>query len=203
MKNLIFSLFVISIISCNNGSRKRENNLEKQEQYIKNGDGTNKNILKYTHEIIPGKRLGAIVLNENITVAFDSLGKPDVVDAAMGKAVSSWQKYDDKPLTIYSTMLMGVENFRRIKVIRSLSEKYKTEENLGVKSSLTDLKKHYDLNSIGTFTYRGEDFTLYSSPKGIAFEVGSDEKCNGVLIHTSDIDPKSSYLTLYPTFKIQ
>jgi len=203
MKNLIFSLFVILIISCKEGAKKTENTLEPYDQNLNKSAETDTEILNYTHQIIPGKRLGAIILNENVSAALDSLGKPDVVDAAMGKAVSTWQKYNNKPLTIYTTMVMGVENFSRIKTIRSLSDKYKTQENLGVKSSLDELKKHYQLTSIGTFTYQGKDYNLYSSPKGIAFEIGADQRCNGVIIYTSDMDPKSFYLPIYPTFKFQ
>lgn len=203
MKNLIFFVFVILVISCKEGPKKTQNNLNPQEQNFNKRTESDTRILNYKNQIIPGKRFGAILLNENVSAALDSLGKPDVVDAAMGKSVSTWQEYNNKPLTIYTTMVMGVENFSRIKTIRSLSDKYKTEENLGVKSSLDELEKHYQLTSVGTFTYRGKDYSLYSSPKGIAFEIGADQICNGVLIYTSDMDPKSFYLPIYPTFKIQ
>lgn len=203
MKNLILFLSIILVISCKEGPKETENDWQPNEQNSKKSVETNTDILNYTHQIIPGKRLGAIILNENVSAALASLGKPDVVNAAMGKAVSTWQEYNNKPLIIYTTMVMGVENFSRIKTIRSLSDKYKTEENLGVKSSLDDLKKYYTLKSVGTFTYKGEDYNLYLSPKGIAFEIGADQTCNGVLIYTSDIDPKSFYLPIYPTFKMQ
>lgn len=203
MKNLILFLSIILVISCKEGPKEIENNLEPNEQNLKKSVETNTDILSYTHQIIPGKRLGAIILNENISVALDSLGKPDVIDAAKGRAVSTWQEYNNKPLTIYTTKVIEVENFSRIKTIRSLSDKYRTEENLGVKSSLDELKKYYELESVGTFTYKGKDYNLFSSPKGIAFEIGANQMCNGVLIYTSDIDPKSFYLPIYPTFKMR
>lgn len=188
-------------ISCNEDPKKTENNLKPYEQNLNTSFEADREILSYTNQIIPGKRLGAIILNENANTVSDSLGKPDVVDAAMGKAVSTWQGYNKEPLTLYTTFLKGEETFSRVKSIRSLSDKYKTKENLGVRSSLDDLKKHYELKSVGTFTYKGKDYNLYSSPKGIAFEIGVDQKCNGVLIYTSDIDPQSFYLPIYPTFK--
>src|SRR5690606_24488432 len=101
------------------------------EQVLEKGS----NSQDYRNKIIPGKRLGTIILNENATPVLDSLGKADSGDAAMGKTVSTWHENSDNFLSIYTTTKMGVEDFSRIKAIRSLSPDFKTEQDLGVNST--------------------------------------------------------------------
>lgn len=104
-------------------------------------------------------------------------------------------------MTLYTTTQAGVENFSRIKAIRSLSKDFKTLDNLGVTSSLAELKRYYKLNPVGKFTYNGKHYFLYTTVKGIAFEVGLNEKCNGVLVYRQDTNLENFYIPIYPDFK--
>lgn len=198
---MIFCLSAILLFSCNEKHKNVENNLNKSEYSSANNSETELKSTTNEKEIVPGKSLGKILLNENATAILDSLGKPDFGDAAMGKAISTWNKGDGNLLTLYTSTQMGVENFSRIKAIRSLSKNFKTVDNLGVSSSLDDLKKYYRLTPIGKFTFNGKHYFLYTTPKGIAFEIGMDQKCNGILLYLQDTDPENFYIPIYPDFK--
>ena len=201
MKKMIICLSAILLFSCNEKHKNVENNMNKSEYSSDNNSETELKSTTNEKEIIPGKSLGKILLNENATAVLDSLGKPDSGDAAMGKAISTWNKGDGNLLTLYTSTQMGVENFSRIKAIRSLSKDFKTVDNLGVSSSLDDLKRYYRLTPIGKFTFNGKHYFLYTTPKGIAFEIGMDQKCNGVLLYLQDTDPENFYIPIYPDFK--
>lgn len=201
MKKLIFCLSAILLFSCNEKQKNVENTLNESEYASDKNSETELKSTTNEKEIIPGKRLGNIYLNENATAVFDSLGKPDSGDAAMGKAISTWNKGDGNLLTLYTSTQMGVEDFSRIKAIRSLSKDFKTVDNLGVSSSIEELKIHYNLDAVGKFTFNGKHYFLYTTQKGIAFEIGMDQKCNGVLLYVQDTDPENFYIPIYPDLK--
>lgn len=199
MKKLIFCISITLLFSCKENSEKAT--LNSQNQQASENISQSKTKLAYANEIIPGKRLGSIILNKNATAVLDSLGKPDSGDAAMGKAISTWGKGDDDLLTLYTTTQMGVENFSRIKAIRSLSKDFKTEDNLGVSSSIEALKRYYRLDPAGKFTFDGKHYFLYTTHKGIAFEIGMNQKCHGILLYPINAEPETFYLSIYPDFK--
>ncbi len=193
--------FVIAIsfiiMGCNGNSKKIDKSVEKKSQEISTSQTIPTGQKKL---IIPGIRIGNIKLEENFNPVSDSLGKPYSGDAAMGKAVMNW-KTQDNELSIYTSQKMGVEDFSRIKAIRSLSSDFKTEDNLGVNSTLEELKRYYRLDATGKFVYNGKHYFLYKTQKGIAFEIGMDQKCNGVLLYLKNTDPDSFYIPMYPNFK--
>ena len=197
MKKLILFLSIFSLISCKEGHKTTEKNIE-NEQASEQVLETESNNQDYRNQIIPGKRLGTIILNENATSVLDSLGKADSADAAMGKAISTWYENSENQLSIYTTTKMGVEDFSRIMAIRSLSSSYKTDQNLGVNSNLPEIKKYFRLNKIGVFPFNGKSYTLYSSEQGISFEMGEDQKCYGIVLTEKGTSPDQLYLTFYP-----
>lgn len=201
MKNLILLFSLALFFSCKENHNEVDNTVSDTETSIENTIPKKEIEEDYKKQIIPGKRLGSITLNENATVILDSLGQPDSVDAAMGKAVSTWYEDSDKLLSIYTTTKMGVEDFPRIKAIRSISPKYKTENNQGVNTSLSEIEKHFNLKEIGTFTFEGKNYTLYSNNEGIGFEVGEDQKCHGIVLTETGTSPEQLYLTFYPDLK--
>ncbi|MDP2686244.1 MAG: hypothetical protein Q8O62_03425 [Aequorivita sp.] len=200
MKKLFFCFSILLFFNCSEKSKKSESPLKQNEANSPTILEENKKKDNYANQIIPGKRLGSIILNQNATAVLDSLGKPDSGDAAMGKAISTWKKGDNL-LTLYTTTQAGIENFSRIKAVRSLSKDFKTVDNLGVNSSLAKLKRYYKLNPVGKFTYNGKHYFLYTTEKGIAFEVGLNEKCKGVLVYLQDTNLENFYLPIYPDFK--
>ena len=198
MRKLILFLSIISLISCKEGPKKTEKYIEQNEQTPEQAIETESNNQSYESRIIPGERLGSIVLNENATAVLDSLGKYDSGDAAMGKAIFTWHEDSDNLLSIYTTTKMGVEGFSRIKAIRTMSSGFKTKENLGVKSTLSEIEKHFKLNKIGVFPLEGKNYSLYANADGISFEVGEDQKCHGIVLTEKETSPEQLYLTFYP-----
>lgn len=201
MKKLFFCFSILLFFNCTEKSKKTESPLKQSEANSPTILEENKKNDNNANQIIPGKRLGSIILNQNATAVLDSLGKPDSGDASMGKTISTWDKGDNNLLTLYTATQTGVENFSRIKAIRSLSKDFKTVDNLGVSSSIDALKRYYRLDPIGKFTFNGKHYFLYSSPKGIAFEIGMNQLCNGVLLYSPDTNPENYYLAMYPDFK--
>lgn len=199
MKPLILCLSLIFLISCK--EKNKETTHENLNTEVSAEQTTPKEMeIADSKKIIPGERLGSLVLNENSTAVFDSLGKPDFGDASMGKAVSTWGKNPDAVLTLYTTMKMGVEDFSRIKAIRSLSSDYRTEDNLGVNSTIAELKRYYRLDYAGKFAYNGKHYSLYTTNKGIAFEIGMNQKCHGILLYNKNTDITATYLPIYADF---
>ncbi len=203
MKNLIFVLSLILLISCKKETKKIADTIKQDQQSSLQTTKTETNDQEYVNQIIPGKRLGNIILNENTTVVLDSLGKPDSGDAAMGKAISTWRKDSNNLLSIYTTTKMGIEDFSRIKAIRSLSPDFKTISDLGVNSTLSEIERYFKLNKIGVFPLNGKSYRLYSSDEGIGFEVGEDQKCHGIVIAEKGTSPEQHYLTFYPDLEKQ
>lgn len=203
MKTLILFLSIIFLISCKEEPKKTEKGNEQNRQTSEQHTKVGSENIDYVDQIIPGKRLGAIILNENSRTALDSLGKIDSGDAAMGKAVYTWHEDSNNLLSIYTTTKMGVEDFSRIKAIRTLSPDFKTDQDLGVNSTLSEIEKHFKLNKVGVFPFDGKSYTLYSSKKGIGFEVGEDQKCHGIVLTEKGTSPNQLYLTFYPGLEKQ
>lgn len=200
MKQILLLSLLIFSISCNNGNKKKEEIKTEPNTSSTEISTNNNNSSEEGKLIIPGQRLGNIALNEDATPILDRLGKPDSGDAAMGKAVMVWDDFEGNMLTLYTTRQMGVEDFSRIKAIRSLSSQFRTEDNLGVNTPLSELKRYYRLDYAGKFAFDGKHYILYSTPKGIAFEVGMNQKCNGILIYPASSEPNETYLPIYSDF---
>lgn|SRR5690554_2963774 len=197
MKKLILFLSIITLISCKQKSTKAETNAEQNKPTSQQTIEVESNNQDYEIQIIPGERLGSIILNENAKAVLDSLGRPDSVDASMGKAISNWHESSENFLSIYTTTKMGVEDFSRIKAIRSVSSNFKTKQNLGVSSSLSEIERHFNLNKTGVFTSEEKSYILYTSEEGIGFEVGENQKCHGVVLTEKGTTPEQLYLTFY------
>ena len=200
MKKLIFCISLVLLFSCNENKAEINSNPSNGHHSSEIISQTKKEVDPRTL-VIPGKKLGNIILNENSTAVFDSLGKPDIGNAAMGKAISTWKNDNSGLLTLYTSTQMGVEDFSRIKAIRSLSKDFKTVDNLGVGSPIEALKRYYRLDLAGKFTYNGKHYFLYTTDKGIAFEIGLDQKCNGVLLYSPGTDPENFFTSMYQDFK--
>lgn len=200
MKNLIICCLTVLLFSCKNNPSDHEDTVMDQPTTTTN-DSIARSESNYANRIIPGKRLGNIVLDENSSKVMDSLGKPDSGDAAMGKAISTWHENSQHLLSIYTTTKMGVEDFSRIKAIRSLSPDFHTDGDLGVYSTLDEIQQKFHLNEIGTFVHDNKTYTLYGGDTGIGFEIGEDHKCNGIVITEEGNDADQLYLSFYPDLK--
>ncbi|MES2456736.1 MAG: hypothetical protein V4594_14380 [Bacteroidota bacterium] len=148
--------------------------------------------------LVPGKSAGNIRLNEDTEPIHRALGKPDAGDAAMQKAVAIWYKdHDPKSYAtaIYSVRDTGDSPVARVKQIRSTSPLYRTSSGIGVSSALEDIQKEFIVKEVPDYT--GEKgVKIYDSKDGVAFEIGTDLKCQAILVHPAGEEIKATYLPL-------
>ena len=150
--------------------------------------------------IVPGKSIGAILINGNADSLKGLLGKPNFSDAAMGAAYMSWYIKHKKVVyqtDVYAHRNMGAadEAISHIKMIRVTYPWYKTADYAGAGSMLKDVKKLYKLKrhpSIGSNKlWMYDDYNA-----GIAFEVDSTQRCVSVLVHAKG-DSTVSYINMH------
>lgn len=159
-------------------------------------------VIDSAHLIIPGKQLGKYVINAKAKPLLDELGTPSKGDAAMGKVLQNWKHVEGASLTVYTTRKMGVENFSRLKVVRSESDKFKTKDSLGVGSTLEAVKADFSVIKSGSFVDDNDnEFDLYISAEGIGFEIGEDNICKGVVIMAENTSPQQTYMPIYSYFE--
>ncbi len=202
MKNILTLLVILLVFtSCNETSKKVEktdyNSNSPETSEATSSQSKNSSTLK---SIFPGKSFVGIILESEPNKIIDSLGPANDGDAAMMKSVSTWNSNDDI-LTLYSTRGTETGDGYKIKSIRSTSANAKTEDKIGVNSSLEEIRKIFTLKKAGTFTEKGSDYTLYDTEKGISFEIGSDNICHGIVIHPKDVSATATYLPIYSDFK--
>ena len=159
--------------------------------------------------IKPGKKIGKTALGLNAAQIEDLLGKPDMSDAAMGKAWLTWYgKHRDEhnnktELNIYTTYKDSNMKEKTVQQIRVTSSYFITEDSLGVYSSLEAIKKYFpDLKILATYRDGERLITIYDDKaKGIAFETAEangQHICIGVIIHPPGMEPTQTYIYLKP-----
>ncbi|MEH6408409.1 MAG: hypothetical protein V7767_14120, partial [Leeuwenhoekiella sp.] len=74
---------------------------------------------------------------------------------------------------------------------------------LGVNSSLEQIKSTFSLTKQGTFTENNKQYTLYETTEGIGFEIDSNQKCAGVIVHEKDANASHTYLPIYADFNYE
>jgi len=151
-------------------------------------------------QIIAGKKVGPIYINEDADSAIARLGKPDSGDAAMGASMMMWivkhNKHTGK-LIIYAHRNIGGadEAINRIKQIRITLPWYKTTDYAGPGSELKDIQKIYKLKDYAS-PINAKKLWLYQDyPAGIGFEVDSTGKCLAVRVYAPQ-DSSGTYLTV-------
>ncbi len=155
---------------------------------------------------VPGNRLGDIVLGKTSTEELaDSLGTPISGDAAMGKAESTYALKDhghQALLTVFASRYTGGEEHKTylVEAIRTTSSRYQSANGLGVGSSLQNIRVDYDLTLLGSFTENDQPYKLYDTPDGVAFEIGDNDTCHGIMIHDPKDMATNTYLPMYADF---
>lgn len=165
---------------------------------------------KVNLEIIPGKSIGNIVLEE-IVDSLSFLGQPDLSDAAMGKAWLTWYSTNSKlvngksELNIYTAYKNNEMEEKAVRQIRVTSPDFKTAEGLSTGKSFEDISNTLAaLDFLGSFRKPGSDNTveLYDATNsGIAFEIentGSEKKCIAIIVHTPGKKVTEAYITFHP-----
>lgn len=189
---LMFTLLGFTYAACGPGGQRQS-----QEQLDTTAD-TESGHISGDILLIPGESAGDIHLFESDSSLLETLGKPDYSDAAMGKALLVWHAGGDSvryPLSVFTARDMGNDETARIQQIRITSPFYTTAEGICASSTLDEIANHYQTEPVETYEHDGQLYTVHDSKQGIAFEVGPDDRCVAVIIHSRDADA-TSYLPL-------
>ncbi|WP_345953906.1 hypothetical protein [Mucilaginibacter sp. PAMB04168] len=156
--------------------------------------------------IVPGKSVGRTVLNDNGAEVVKRLGRPDAGDAAMGKAVSIWYANHDSTAhqtMIYTARQMGTsDETARVKQIRITSPWFTTADSVRTGVPLQQIKQHYELTKAAYYTKGKKQFTLYTTTRGITFEIDSYSNCSAIIIGEPQDKTGSLYLPFYENLQI-
>ena len=162
--------------------------------------------------LIAGKSVGNISLGTDASTLQSILGKPDMSDAAMGKAWISWygKKRDEHnnktELNIYTAYKDTSMREQTVQQIRTTSSFFVTADSIHVYSSLDDIKNKYAVKKAAQYkSSDGRTITVFDDKKeGIAFEIadaGSQHICTGIIIHSKDKSVNDIYIMLHPDMK--
>ncbi|WP_154402490.1 hypothetical protein [Mucilaginibacter endophyticus] len=152
--------------------------------------------------ITPGKSIGHIVLNDDAQNVINQLGKPDSSDAAMGSSLLVWfaghnPAGNRTAVSTHHNMGGKDESVSHVQKILVTSPKFKTGDGVGVGSSKQEIQKTYTLKSTSTYNKAGEKVQVYTDlAKGISFEIDSNGKCIGVVVHKAN-DTAVAYLNMH------
>ncbi len=185
MRLLLICIVLCSVVSC----RQTKKKLAVNPVYL----------------IVPGQGVGALKLNASAKPVYDSLGRPDKGDAAMGKALALWYMTDSvtkEPcqLRLFTTMNMGNENFHRIKLIRTTCAQFRLKDGLGVGSTYRALAAQFQLQALDTLKSLNRKIILFTTDQGIAFEIDSTQLCRGIVVFPQKTNPLASYIPLYEEY---
>jgi len=161
--------------------------------------------------IIDGESVGKIALGTDALTLKNILGKPDMSDAAMGKAWTTWygKKRDEHnnktELDIYTAYKDTSMREQTVQQIRATSSFFVTADSIHVYSSLDEIKNKYAVKKSAHYNSDGRSITLYDDKhKGIAFEIASANTqniCVGIIIHPKDKSVNDIYIMLHPDMK--
>jgi len=149
--------------------------------------------------LLPGDAAVKIKIDQNSDDVFKVLGRADSSDAAMQKMVAFWfynQNGNKYSTAIYAARDTANPPVSRVRQIRITSPSFKTEQGLGVTSTLADIKKVYKVHEIIYPLAPKQELHVWSDGKGMAFEVDDDQRCTAVIIYKKGDEPGSTYLPL-------
>lgn len=217
MKNTFVLLLCTALFACNQ-SAKKENTADKAadtgrvEQPILDDsiaktpastDSTKTETVAADKLIIPGRSIGNMQMSGDVANVSELLGRPDSADAAMGSSLMVWFTQNHKPtgyrVSIFAHRKMGTKDeiISRIQKILVTSPQFKTAEGYGVGTSFEEIKKSYDLKPTDTYKDKNGKVQIYTDlDKGISFEIGSANKCVGVVVHKPH-DTAAAYLNMH------
>ena len=198
MKKLLYLLLGMAIVSCTGKKESDEpetGSVEKIETA-----GINPRLL-----IVPGKSIGNIGLEQNADGLEAILGKPDLSDAAMGKAWLTWfSKVSDtvtgNELNIYTEYKDNELREKVVRQIRITSDEFMTKDSISTGKSIDYISKIYPVvRLIGKYdtntAYPVSVFDVID--EGIAFEA-ENNICTGIIVHKKGEKVTEEYITFHP-----
>jgi hypothetical protein len=162
--------------------------------------------------LIAGESVGKISLGTDASTLQSILGKPDMSDAAMGKAWTTWygKKRDEHnnktELNVYTAYKDTSMREQTVQQIRTTSSFFVTADSIHVYSSLDDIENKYAVKKAAQYkSSDGRTITVYDDKKnGIAFEIVSANTqniCTGIIIHAKNKSVNDIYIMLHPDMK--
>lgn len=208
---LCCSFFLLSLVACN-ASVNRSSKGEGLTDSIKDTDSVNRDnssqtVVSSDRIIAPGKLIGKTRIGENAEMLSKTLGKPDMSDAAMGKAWLTWygKKRDEHnnrtELNIYTTYKDSTMATKVVKQIRTTSSWFMVRDSLHVYSDFAGIQSVFpNLQYVGKYQDDTRVIKLYDDARqGIAFEVVSANKqriCTGIIVHVPGKSVAATYIPL-------
>jgi hypothetical protein len=200
---------VILLVSCNNNNKLNQSATTDTTTTILNKDSSSTSIHETNNIdsvrnqsdtgntnklIIPGERIGKAVLNSDAENLEQLFGKPEMSDAAMGKAWLTWyskkkDEHNNKTrLDIYTTYKDTSMRDKTVQQVRTSSSYFVTESGIHVYSSLEDIKNAFpEIQRVQQNGDNAKKSIMYDDlANGIAFQiVAADDQniCKAILIH--------------------
>ena len=199
-KKVILTISVLIVLSaCSSGGEKSPT----QEHLSSKGSlaisSDKKTAVNQEQLLLPGISAGRVKLGQDAKEVYAKLGKADAGDASMQKSVSIWYKNHDQEsyaTSIFTVRDTGDNPAAKIQQVRVTSPELKTEEGIGVSSTLELIKQKYSVTKLTDITDRGRVLVIYDSMAGIAFETDIKGICKAVIIHRANESLKTTSLPL-------
>jgi hypothetical protein len=155
--------------------------------------------------VIPGQSIGHIALAQNSETLEPILGKPDLSDAAMGKAWLTWfskvsGSVTGNELNVYTTYKDNEMREKVVRQIRITSRDFRTADGLHTGKPLADFQKiHPDLKLVGQYDHEtSTPISVYDDAEaGIAYEF-ENGICSGIIVHERGRKVADDYLAFHP-----
>ena len=194
MKKIFYILLSISIVSCNGKKDAQDTEDVAVETSV------NPRLL-----IVPGQSIGNVVIEMDAGQIEKLLGKPDLSDAAMGKAWLTWfSKVSDtitgNELNIYTEYKDNEMAEKVVRQIRITSDEFQTADGISTGKTLDEISKIFsEIKLVGQYdTSTSHPVSVYDAvEKGIAFEV-EHNVCTGIIIHSKGRAVSEEYISFHP-----
>ena len=205
MKARICIIIAILLSACNSNKTPREEIKSDTAATLPVTDSNNNNVkddsvtlnaknnVEVNQLIVPGESIGKAVLNMDAAGLETEFGKPDMSDAAMGKAWLTWYGKKDEhsnktELNIYTTYKDTSMREKAVQQIRTTSSFFSTENRVHVYSSLNEIRKAFPaIQKLSKLPGDNRNIFMYDDVQsGIAFEIAdaNDQKiCTAIIVH--------------------
>lgn len=163
--------------------------------------------------IVPGERVGKTLLGTDVQQVFKTLHQPDISDAAMGKAWSTWYGKDSTvmgqqtELNMYATYADTSMRWQSVQQVRTTSHHFKTADDIHVGSTSEEIQRAYpEVQKVASYFIQQQTVLLYDVvATGIAFEMadkGNISTCIGIIVHRAGKPVTAIYIMLHPDMKL-
>ena len=205
MKTQICISIATLLFACNSNKTPPEGKINDTVANIASTDSSNSNAkndsIALTAEnnveanklIVAGESIGKAVLNTDAANLETEFGKPDMSDAAMGKAWLTWYGKKDEhnnktQLDIYTTYKDTSMREKTVQQIRTTSSFFSTDNNVHVYSSLNEIRKAFPaIQKLNKLPDNNRDIFVYDDVQsGIAFEIADangQKICTAIIVH--------------------